>query len=1085
MKKIIPLIFSVLYALNSNAQAVGGWGTCEFATVATMNAFDPSTNAYDCKKVFVQATNEHYYWNGTIWVLVQDTDTDDQNASEVPFTPVGTIVATDVQAAIAEIEPDIYGSVGVHSDVDITTIAPSNGDVLTWNGTNFAPSANALDNIYNTDDDLTGNRTVGLDGNSLTFDGPSTSDVTIQSDGDVGIGVTPTTDFDVKGTGLFRNGSDWSGGGSGATGQLQFGFNGTDTYRHAIKSRHNNGNDNYNGLDFFVWGIGQDINDLATSRVMTISAQNSGSVGIGTGAPTAKLDVRDGNVRFDAYGLGTYDDASPERLLGVDSDGYIVEVDLAADGLQDNIYNIDDDLTGDRVVGMDGNSLTFDGTSDVIIEADGDVGIGVPVPSTELDVDGIALFRNGSDWNNSGNNGQIQFGFNSTDTYRHSIKSRHINSADYNGIDFFVWEHGVDGVNDLGSLQVMSVTGRNSGSVGIGTLNPNAKFEVNGGNVRFSDYGSGTYTGTLSRILGVEADGDIIEVDASTLGTDDQTASEVNITDAGGNFSSTNVEGALAELANATDENIYNTNGTIDANREVTLGNFDIEFNSTGLGDFFVSDNGTIVFAVEDDHVGIGVASPTKPLHIFETTGTPASATNGTIFLEKGNSGGSQSIVFESNINAGSDYAYIEYSDNGSGNGSSSENALLVIGIENDIPGTYQDDIAIMPSGYLGVGTTSPNAFFDVAGGQVRFSNYGTSTTYDDASPLKILGVQSDGDVVQIATSSIIGTDDQNSSEVPFTPVGTIAATDVQAAIAEIEPDIYGSVGVHSDIDITTTAPSNGDVLSWDGTNFVPSAGGGASTNIYTDDGTLEENRTVTMDGNDLTFDSGSNSNFTIDGFSGSTFSNPIFQVDRNADRDFRFFHSDDTDNGYWTLGTNDGVALEVDNTDGEGIYLEYTGDVGIGTSTPDRKLDVEGGQVRFSDYGDGTYEDTTAVYLLGVEADGDLIEMNTAKNSRIFYPPAIAIVADDVDTGFELDLHQTYVDLFEGSDPSFVKSTSAPGAIPTYDQDELYYYILNYDTDVFENVTIDNNGLMVYDVKEVASDNCSFINVVFVVKEP
>lgn len=53
--------------------------------------------------------------------------------------------------------------------------------------------------------------------------------------------------------------------------------------------------------------------------------------------------------------------------------------------------------------------------------------------------------------------------------------------------------------------------------VGIGTTNPQAQLEVSGGNVRFSDYGSGTQTGTDQYLLGVNADGDVIEVDKKEL----------------------------------------------------------------------------------------------------------------------------------------------------------------------------------------------------------------------------------------------------------------------------------------------------------------------------------------------------------------------------------------------------------------------------------------------------------------------------------------------------------------------------------------------------------------------------------------
>ena len=107
--------------------------------------------------------------------------------------------------------------------------------------------------------------------------------------------------------------------------------------------------------------------------------------------------------------------------------------------------------------------------------------------------------------------------------------------------------------------------------------------------------------------------------------------------------------------------------------------------------------------------IGIGTDTPVASLHISEpNNGTQASATDGTILLEHDNAGGQSSIVFKSRVNNNNDYGYINFSDDGAGSGSTDENALLTIGIENDVPGQYQDDINIAPSGELMVSIGDP-----------------------------------------------------------------------------------------------------------------------------------------------------------------------------------------------------------------------------------------------------------------------------------------------------------------------------------------------------------------------------------------
>ncbi len=1266
MRKIIPLIFSMFSSLALIGQADGGWGNCEFATVAAMNAFDPSTSNFACKKVFVQATDEHYRWNGTAWVLessdvenIYTTDdelegdrTVDLNTHDLTFDGTSDVVIQsdgDVGIGVTPttaLDVDGIGlfrngetwsgggngqlqfgynsantyrhsiksrhhSGGVYNGLDFFVWQPSDdindlgtlqimslssrnsgsvgvgtlspnakfevngGNVRFTNygsGTYDDASPTRLlgvdldgdvvevelgadglkDNIYNIDGELEEDRTVDLNTHDLTFDG--TSDVVIQSDGDVGIGVTPTTEFDVSGTGLFRNGSGWNN--SGNVGQLQFGFNNTNTYRHSIKTRHNNGNNNYNGIDFFVWEQGVDaLGDLGTRRAMTVSAANSGSVGIGIGAPAAKLHVDGGNVRLSSYGTPTTYDGSPIKILGVEGDGDIVQTTLADIGGNENIYTIDGELEEDRTVDLNTHDLTFDGTSDVVIQSDGDVGIGV-TPTTEFDVSGTGLFRNGSGWNNSGNVGQLQFGFNNTNTYRHSIKTRHNNgNNNYNGIDFFVWEQGVDALGDLGTRRAMTVSAANSGSVGIGIGAPAAKLHVDGGNVRLSSYGTPTtYDGSPIKILGVEGDGDIVQT---------------TLADIGGNENIYTIDGELEEdrtvdlnthdlTFDGTSDVVIQSDGDVGIgvtpttefdvsgtglfrngsgwNNSGNVGQLQFGFNNTNTYrhsiktrhndsnnnyngiDFFVWEQGVdalgdlgtrramTVSAANSGSVGIGNGAPSAKLHITETgTGTPASAASGTILLEHTTAGGSSSIVFESAQNSGSDYGYIEYTDDGSGNGTSSENSLLEIGVQNDGTNAHQDDIAIMPSGSLGIGTTSPAARLDVDGGGVRLSDYGTPTTYDEASPLKILGVEADGDVVQTSAASFINTDDQIASEVTFTPAGTIAATDVQAAIEEVASESLENI-YNTDDELTS------DRVVDLNTNDLTFDGSGTGDVIIKEDGKVGIGNIAPGAQLEVTFDR--NAAFTVaepdDGV--NTFLSPLAGVNENATSWSRSLTAltpniaDGDVAGLLTFGQGDapgqaGHIYFVDTgADGEEYigfgmrsvgwnFLNITGagDVGVGTFTPDAKFDVEGGNVRFSDYGEGTYIDTAAVadpadatYALAVDTNGDVVEVNTAKSSKIFYPPALVIDVSSAGDNRTLDLHQEYVARY--GTPAIV-SSGAPTAIPTYGETELFYYVTDYDTGVFSDLEISEEGILTYDVDVVPSNNCAVFNVVFVVK--
>lgn len=72
--------------------------------------------------------------------------------------------------------------------------------------------------------------------------------------------------------------------------QLLFGFDGTSTYRHTIKTRHNGGGFGNNAFDFFVWQPSDGPGGVGSRHVMSIDG--TGRVGIGVTLPFNTLDTK-------------------------------------------------------------------------------------------------------------------------------------------------------------------------------------------------------------------------------------------------------------------------------------------------------------------------------------------------------------------------------------------------------------------------------------------------------------------------------------------------------------------------------------------------------------------------------------------------------------------------------------------------------------------------------------------------------------------------------------------------------------------------------------------------------------------------
>ncbi|WP_201797641.1 hypothetical protein, partial [Arenibacter sp. NBRC 103722] len=169
-------------------------------------------------------------------------------------------------------------------------------------------------------------------------------------------------------------------------------------------------------------------------------------------------------------------------------------------------------------------------------------------------------------------------------------------------------------------------------------------------------------------------------------------------------------------------------------------------------------------------------------------------------------------------------------------------------------------------------------------------------------------------------------------------------------------------------------------------------------------------------------------------------------------------------------VGTVEWVDKSVLNTDDQ--TLSIAGD----------QLSITGGNTITVPTADGTETIVTAGNDISVSGNGSIATPYVVANTRpnIFYPPSIAVDASSTGTGRTINLHTQYTAQF-GS--PMVASNLAPGAIPTYANTDLYYYVTFYDNTVFANVSVDEFGVMTYDVIATPTDYNSLINVVFVVK--
>ena len=180
---------------------------------------------------------------------------------------------------------------------------------------------------------------------------------------------------------------------------------------------------------------------------------------------------------------------------------------------------------------------------------------------------------------------------------------------------------------------------------------------------------------------------------------------------------------------------------------------------------------------------------------------------------------------------------------------------------------------------------------------------------------------------------------------------------------------------------------------------------------------------------------------------------------------------------------------------------IEITG--GTGATLVDASLRVKEESITTDHIQDGTIApedlaDGNANQVLVTNEDGTPEWKDAEKvTPRFFYMPAVIFDTSEAGENLTRDLYQDYVNQFTGvatyiadgaNGPQMqytgglVGSADAPAAIAVFENDELYYYVTYYDQNVFENLEIDAEGVLTYDIKEGASAT-SYMNIVFVIK--
>ena len=485
--------------------------------------------------------------------------------------------------------------------------------------------------------------------------------------------------------------------------------------------------------------------------------------------------------------------------------------------------------------------------------------------------------------------------------------------------------------NSSGELLFQQVTALNTtGQTPVDRMELNAD-----GRLTLNTYGSGTHTGTATKFLAVDTNGRIIEEATSTIDGSGTAGKIVKWSDADTIGDSILSEsGTAITITSTAPEFLFSETGSSITNRIYGDGgnlHIDVDNGASSSGNLKILNQGSTfaMFKGSTGALGLGTTSPSSKLNLLNSAGN-------TDFLIE--SGTASSVTGTSTITM--------ISRNASSGTSPSSKIESIFEDSNDSAlafhtsdaGSEAEKMRITSGGNVGIGTTSPDGQLHVKGT--------TNKT------LKLDPTFSTGTFTTLAFARN-GTDKwrvfhpSDDSYLSFFNENTSAHQLTLASDGNI------GIGTTSPTELLTLNKASGAVgilLEGNGTDIGKFKVSSAGVNHAVQIGTISNNEVqfhtndsekmrIHQDGNVGIGTTSPSTNLDIQDSSGST----DLRLRDSGDNTTLFLQAQ---NGISVISTVTNHPLRFDTNDTERMRITSAGNVGIGTTTGDAKLEIAGGSL-------------------------------------------------------------------------------------------------------------------------------------------